>query len=82
MHSERYYRGKAYWDLEVPLEASSEKSRLRYYKEAERLQIASLWTDREGRERLGKVVVLDVKDLPPPAAEILLQFIRDAEAVE
>ncbi len=55
---------KYYWEKETPETVASEKNVLRYYRQAGRLQVGRpSWTDKDGKEKHGKTVTLDIEAL-------------------
>ena len=53
-----------YWESEKPLVITTGKNVLRYFKAAGKLQISNPnWTDKNGEEKPGKTVTLDLTSL-------------------
>ena len=53
-----------YWENETPVEITTEKNVLRYYKKAGKLQISNpSWTNKDGEVKQGKTVTLDLAAL-------------------
>lgn len=53
-----------YWESEGPLVVQSKKNVLRYFRQAQKLQVSlPQWPDAEGQVRQGKTVTLDLKAL-------------------
>lgn len=76
----RSYRGEAYWEQEQPEEARSGRVLLRWFAKAGKLQVTSLYKDRESGElRPGKVVTLDEEDLRlhPELLEMLARVVEE-----
>jgi hypothetical protein len=72
-----------YWELETPIDAINRNVRLRYYRQAGRLQISALYCDWDTKEiRAGKTVVLDRRSTPPDGEvfRLLKQVVNDWEA--
>ena len=68
-----------YWETERPLEADTGRNVLRYFKEAGKLQISQPnWKDKDGQEKHGKTVTLDVTALKgsPEALDIIKQIVK------
>ncbi|MBE3589875.1 MAG: hypothetical protein IMW98_03495 [Firmicutes bacterium] len=70
-----------YWESERPEEIRTERAQLAYYKAAGKLQVTTLYRDREtGEVRRGKTAVLDRKDVVahPEALALLERFLKEA----
>jgi len=53
-----------YWEDETPVTVVTNRNVLQLYKAAERLQISlPEWTDKDGNERRGKYVTLNITEL-------------------
>ena len=53
-----------YWENESPKIITTHKNILSYYSESEKLSVARPpWTDKDGKEKQGKTVALDVAAL-------------------
>ena len=60
-----------YWENPPDVEIDTEKNVLRYYKQAGKLQISMpKWTDKDGTERQGKTVVLNLDSLRETAGAV------------
>lgn len=60
-----------YWNNEQPVVIDTGSNVLRYYKEAEKLQVSlPSWIDREGELRQGKTVAIDVVALKGSAKAV------------
>lgn len=63
-----------YWESEPNAEIDTGKNILRYYKDAGRIQISTpKWTDKDGNEKNGKTLALNLDALrkTPGAVELL-----------
>ena len=61
-----------YWKAEIPKTISTGKNILQYYRESEKLSVARLpWTDKDGAERQGKTVALDISALTESGTDTL-----------
>ncbi|MDR0453611.1 MAG: hypothetical protein LBH05_02215 [Deferribacteraceae bacterium] len=68
-----------YLETETPTEADTGKNILRYFKNAGKLQISQPnWKDKDGSEKRGKTVTLDIAALKgnPAALDIIKQIVR------
>ncbi len=53
-----------YWEEEIPVVVETDKNVLSWYPEAGKLQVANpCWYDDDGRQRVGKTVVIDMEAL-------------------
>ncbi len=77
-----------YWEEETPVVVETAKNVLRWFPRAGKLQISlPNWTDKEGSEKPGKTVTLDVEALQVSedrerAAEMLRGVLSDLEGEE
>lgn len=68
-----------YWETEEPLMVETEKNVLKLYREAGKLQVCQpFWQDKDGVERQGKTVTIDLEALyeSDEAKELLLQALK------
>ena len=69
-----------YWDLPPDAEIDTGKNIIRYYKSAGKLQISMpTWIDKDGSEKRGKTVSLNLDSLreTPAAMELVQQIFSD-----
>jgi hypothetical protein len=80
---DRAYRGRPYWEAEVPAESRTRRTWLTWFPEAGRLQAATVWRDDAGPHR-GKTVTLAVEDLAryPDAVALLSAFLEAVRAAQ
>lgn len=72
-----------YWDAETPLIADTGKNILRYFSKAMKLQVSNpYWLDKEGQQKNGKTVTLDIAAAAENAEAIRLlkTVMKDVEA--
>ena len=74
------YKGLPYWETETAREADAGRVRFRYYQDARKLQVVSLWRDDQGELRPGKTVTVDLEALAlsEGARGLLEEVLRDA----
>lgn len=59
-----------YWDTEVTATITTGKNILQYYREAGKMSVSrSPWIDKNGNERTGKTVALDIEALLESGAD-------------
>ena len=78
--SGKRYAGKPYWQEETPKEARAGRTLLRYFVDAQRLQVCATYQDRDGNTQIGRVVTLDLQALATSdeARALLEEVLRDA----
>ena len=66
-----------FWETEKPMTADTGRNVLEYFKDSGQLSISKPnWTDKEGNERRGKTVFLDLNAVAEtPAAISLLETV-------
>ena len=67
-----------YWENEQPTIIDTERNVLRYFPQADKLQVCQpSWTDKDGNAKQGKTVTLDLTALreTQEAVELLRQIV-------
>ena len=63
-----------YWETETPVEVDTGKNVLRYFPQADKLQIAMpYWTNADGETKQGKTVALNISALLESDGETKMQ---------
>ena len=67
-----------YWETETPTTITTNKNVLQFYRDAGKLSVARLpWLDKDGDERPGKTVCLDIEAITESGAPVM----KDVRAV-
>ncbi|MDR1874191.1 MAG: hypothetical protein LBQ90_04150 [Synergistaceae bacterium] len=76
------YTGK-YWEDEQAQIVDTGKNVMRFFPKAEKLQVSMpYWTDKDGTQKPGKTITLDVKAIreTPEAVELLKQILAEKKS--
>ena len=74
-----------YWENEKPVEVTTSKNVLRFFKEAGKLQISNpSWTNAAGEVKQGKTVTLDLSALSetPEGRSFIAALLKSLKIVE
>ena len=75
-----YEKYKQYYESETPMEISTHMNQLKFFPEAGKLQVSRPpWTDKDGNQKQGKTVTLDLnalEDCNPDEALIVGKLAR------